>query len=288
MDLLFLGTGAAEAIPAMFCRCDYCRRARESGGKDLRTRSSFRIDARHQIDMSPDCYQQSIANGVDFFELEHLLVTHSHDDHFAFMQILSRDCAVPQFRRPLYIYLHKTAARWATELALKYAGSSQALDFLLSEYRLVPLSYFQSFRAGDLEVETLKSNHRGYGEDEWGLNYLIRLADGRSLLYATDTGWYGDETWEFLSGKRADIVVLEATYGGRLDRGERPEDHLDARSSMAMLERMASTGFIGDSTRVFITHINHKHGLLHDELQREFDRGTVHATVAYDGLRIDG
>ena len=44
MKLLFMGTAAAEAIPALFCRCEVCRRARETGGREIRTRSGALID----------------------------------------------------------------------------------------------------------------------------------------------------------------------------------------------------------------------------------------------------
>lgn len=34
MKIKYLGTAAAERIPAMFCKCDVCRAARENGGRD--------------------------------------------------------------------------------------------------------------------------------------------------------------------------------------------------------------------------------------------------------------
>ena len=287
MDLLFLGTGAAEAIPAMFCRCDYCARARKSGGRDLRTRSSFRIDAKHQIDMSPDCYKQAMDNRLDFFDLEHLLITHSHDDHFDFMQLLSRECAVPTSDRPLYVYMQREGASWAIDLFSRHMDPKD-MAACLKKYRIVPLDYFQEFRAGELDALAIKANHAGYGAGEFGLNFLIRLPDGRKLLYATDTGWYQDETWDCLRGKKADIVILEATFGDRLDRGEHPEGHLDVRSASETLATMSDIGFIEPETRVYITHINHKHSMLHDDMQLAFDSSRVRATVAYDGLRIDG
>ena len=32
MHLLFLGIGASQGYPAVFCRCDNCKAARERGG----------------------------------------------------------------------------------------------------------------------------------------------------------------------------------------------------------------------------------------------------------------
>ena len=36
MKLKYLGTAAAEGIPALFCRCEMCAYARKAGGKEIR------------------------------------------------------------------------------------------------------------------------------------------------------------------------------------------------------------------------------------------------------------
>ena len=38
MNIQFLGTGAAEGIPALFCQCPLCRKAEAAGGREIRTR----------------------------------------------------------------------------------------------------------------------------------------------------------------------------------------------------------------------------------------------------------
>ena len=44
MKITFLGTAAAEGIPALFCNCQCCTEARRRGGKNLRTRSQSLIN----------------------------------------------------------------------------------------------------------------------------------------------------------------------------------------------------------------------------------------------------
>ena len=44
MELQYLGTAAAEGWPALFCDCRICRHARETGGKELRTRTQSLVD----------------------------------------------------------------------------------------------------------------------------------------------------------------------------------------------------------------------------------------------------
>ena len=44
MKIKYLGTAAAEGVPAIFCHCEVCKYAREHKGKDIRTRSQAMID----------------------------------------------------------------------------------------------------------------------------------------------------------------------------------------------------------------------------------------------------
>ena len=39
MKIQFLGTGAAEGVPAMFCACPVCKKIRSMGKQEVRTRS---------------------------------------------------------------------------------------------------------------------------------------------------------------------------------------------------------------------------------------------------------
>ena len=151
MDMLFLGTGASEAIPSMFCRCPYCEAARKNGGKDVRTRSSFRINAQCMIDLGPDIFSQLTANKLDLLELSHLLITHSHDDHFAFSQILQRECAVPAPAKTLYIYMSRAAADWTGNMLKAYPSFEKAIK-QSDRYRLVAVDAFEPYAAGELAV----------------------------------------------------------------------------------------------------------------------------------------
>ena len=52
MKLTYLGTAAAEGIPALFCECEACRRARALGAAGIHTRSgadrkSTRLNSSH-------------------------------------------------------------------------------------------------------------------------------------------------------------------------------------------------------------------------------------------------
>ena len=82
MKIQYLGTAAAEGWPGLFCRCEVCRRAREAGGKNIRTRSQALIDDTILMDFPPDTYLHMLRDGLPLPEIRTLLLTHSHQDHW--------------------------------------------------------------------------------------------------------------------------------------------------------------------------------------------------------------
>ena len=82
MKIQYLGTAAAEGWPGLFCRCEVCRRAREAGGKNIRTRSQALIDDAILMDFPPDTYLHMLRDGLPLPEIRTLLLTHSHQDHW--------------------------------------------------------------------------------------------------------------------------------------------------------------------------------------------------------------
>jgi len=287
MELVFLGTGAAEGVPSYYCRCAYCMRVRQEGGKNIRSRSSFRIDAKHQIDFGPDIFHQLTRLGLDVYDLEHLLITHTHEDHFDLAELLTKQCTIEHNEKLMHIYLSEPAAEWTLKQIASYSSDPEkAKERFSRQFVLHPLKYFETYRIGDLEAATVPGSHRAHGVNELAINYLLKLPDGTTLHYALDTGWYAEESWEFLKGRRTDILIMESTFGNRAGYPVRAPGHLDLPNFLLMLDRMREIGFIDDRTRIFASHINSAHSLLHDEMQAEFDRSAHKVTVAYDGMVI--
>ena len=82
MEIQYLGTAAAEGLPALFCDCETCRRARDIGGKEVRTRTQSLVDGKILLDFPPDTYAHALRHSLRLGQIQHLLVTHSHMDHF--------------------------------------------------------------------------------------------------------------------------------------------------------------------------------------------------------------
>jgi phosphoribosyl 1,2-cyclic phosphate phosphodiesterase len=287
MEIIFLGTGAAEGAPAAYCRCATCRGVRERGGVELRTRSSLRIGQHHQIDISPDHYGQTIAAGTDMYDVEHILITHTHEDHFTLPALTDKQMTRKTNGKLLSVYLSEPARAFVDGIIERMSYSEKDLRWIHEHLAFVGLEYFHEYTIGGFTVQTIKGNHTARGVNEYSINYLVGMPGGKKLLYACDTGYYQDEAWEYLSGKRLDTLVLECTFAGRTDRGEFPESHLDLASWFKTLERMSRIGFIDDRTAVYATHFNPHQGLSHFEIQDRLQQSTWRATAAYDRLRVE-
>ena len=81
VEYQYLGTGAAEGMPATFCACPVCLRSMREGGKSLRMRACTLLGDDVLIDLSPDIHAQKLRFGLRLDRLKCIVFTHSHPDH---------------------------------------------------------------------------------------------------------------------------------------------------------------------------------------------------------------
>jgi len=82
MQIRFLGTGAAEGIPAINCQCAHCMRARQEGGKLIRERNAVLFSFPGYellVDTPPGIHRLLSKNNVQ--HLNGIFLTHEHFDH---------------------------------------------------------------------------------------------------------------------------------------------------------------------------------------------------------------
>ncbi len=80
MEMVFLGTGSAWAIPEYSCDCAICAKLKEEGEERTRTSILFRGKQTLLIDCGPDIRSQMIHNNVPLPDA--ILISHEHADHF--------------------------------------------------------------------------------------------------------------------------------------------------------------------------------------------------------------
>lgn len=280
----FLGTSAAEGIPAPFCQCENCREAREKKGVYQRRRSSFRLSDTMILDLGADAVTQAMEYG-DLTALNHVLVTHTHDDHLNPHMMMEALWSRRDRSGPLHYYFTDQAYEivkcWMeNEWILKGMVAGWVRDGIVAFHQL---QYGERTVIDGIGVTPFKGNHQGNMKENSAL-YLLELPDGRKLFYGLDSGPYYPETLEALKNHRIDILISEAT------RGTLPHvpgsTHMDLLDVRELAGQLYAQGTLHDESILYLTHVNHHTG--HDAMMKkvkelEFPVPTI---VAYDGLCI--
>ena len=262
-----MGSAAAEGWPAIWCRCDNCQRARQSGGKNIRTRSGSLVDEIFKFDWSMDTYAQALTQNVDLSKVEHLIFTHTHGDHY---QIYDLSLRRPPYAHGVPEYIHVWGDQWAIQ------GIRERYPNYPEEY-LHELKAFEDYTVGDATLTPLKAAH--YPE-RGCFNYVFQRG-GKTLFYGQDSGWFPEEHWEAQRRFVFDVVVLDCC-GGAISGGS---VHGDVEQNIRC-ERAHAHGRDGDREDTF-----HRKPLLPQRQAppRGVGRpaGPHNIMVSYDGMVVE-
>lgn len=267
MKLQFLGTGAAEGAPAVFCQCDVCRELRKRGEKEYHTRAQFLIDDAVGIDYPPDAYYHALRFGVDLSKLRYLLVTHSHMDHFYAHDFILRGYKYcTHIEEPLTIYGNEEVAKVFQECTRR-----EMREEVANRIRLQVVSAFKPFVFGDnneYQAIPLLAQH---SKAETAFVYLIEKGE-TSYLHLTDTGRLPIETLDFLEsafkkkGKAVDFITFDCTFlyrtAGEVSR------HMGLEDNKAMQTEFLRRGIADKHTKYAITHYSHNNNPLLETLKK--------------------
>lgn len=274
MKIKYLGTGAAEGIPALFCRCAICKEARKRGGRELRTRSQAVIDDKLLMDFPPDSYFHIQHYNMDFSSFGHLLITHSHDDHFYPFDLLMR---LPIYEHDmgadkLHIYGNDVVGSLLKEAAERF--SVQEIWDHLQFHEVKP---FEKFKIEDYSIYPMPTKHMA---TETALIYLIEH-DGKTLLYGNDSSMFYDEIWDFLADKKLDCVSLDCTMG------KYPVDpnHMGFQHNLQIRDKLCGMGCADADTKWICVHFSHNGEMLYKEMSEWAEQENF--TAAWDGMEVE-
>lgn len=273
MKLQYLGTAAAEGIPGMFCQCALCRQARKIGGKEIRTRSQALLDDTVLIDFPADTYCHALRFGIELDKCHTLIITHAHMDHLYERDFWCRNPGIANGIAPESLHVYVTAAG--------YDQCRQTMEREgISAERVVlhQITSFVPFEAEGYRFTPLKADH---APDRDSVIYIIEHA-GQCMLYAHDTGYFPEETWDYLAhwGGTFDFVSLDCTGGIQPYR----QGHMGFAVCDEVHQRLTAMGLCTAKTQVCMNHFSHNGALLADEMEAEAAKYGF--LTAHDGMVV--
>ncbi len=275
MKLQYLGTAAAEYIPAIFCKCEICKKARANGGKDIRTRTQALIDDGGLcIDFSPDSYWHSVQHGFDLTDIHDYIITHSHSDH-----LYSTDVSM----------LHQGFANLDEDAQYRFHGGKSVIEkieksiYLPYDEKRIQRVFLEPFVTVDIagyKVTPLKAYHST--NDPY--IYIIEK-DSKKILWAHDTGYFFDEVWEYLENNKPyfNFISLDCTYG---TMSNMRDHHMSLDVCAEVRDRLLSIGCIDEKSVACVNHFSHNApNVLYEDMKREAAKyGMI---CSYDGMTVE-
>lgn len=277
MKLMHLGTAAAERIPGIFCKCDICVEALRNGGKEIRTQSQALVDDAILLDFPGDTYFHYIKYHFPLPDIESLLITHWHSDHFyaedlayrmdwyanenpSHLTVYGSETVQEFYERAFFLEQHHDHSR-ITYVPL-HPGDHVAID-------------------GGYDAYAFEARHGHH----FGDCLFYGLTDGeKSVLYAHDTAPFYASTWEDIqkSGLRFDYVSLDCTAALS---SVTSDAHMNFRENLETRDKMIQLGLADETTLFVSNHFSHN-GLTTDEHMRQAaeKEGML---VSYDGMTTE-
>lgn len=283
MKLQYFGTAAAEGIPAIFCDCPVCQEARKKGGKYVRTRSQAMIDDKLLVDFNADTYMHTLKYDVNLSKLQHLFITHIHEDHYYPVELLNRRKGfAPIVATPkLTVHGSQDLAVYAEREWRAIDGNCEAL-FKESRIAFDILHPYERTEIDGYFVTALPAVHGTPNP------YIyIFEKDGKAFLYRNDSGYLTDEVFAYLKEKgiKFDLISYECTWGDEDAKGA-AQHHLGFPNVLIEKQKFIENGNYKDNTISVITHFSHNiKGSAYGNMKKVAKKNGF--VLAYDGMKIE-
>ena len=273
MKIQYLGTAAAEGIPAIFCECETCKKSRELGGKNIRTRSQALIDDTILIDLPADTYMHFLQYNVPMHKIKTCLITHNHADHLyrKELEMRKKGFAHLTMEDPLTLYSDQSG----------HEEIQKAIDFYdIKEDDVVNklITPNVTFEADGYQITPVRASH-----DPSSSPVVFAIEkDGKSFLYGNDTSELIEESMNALKalGHPLDMISLDCTeacnYADYIG-------HMSLERCIAFRDTLKKEGIADEHTVFILNHFSHNSkNVLYDEfveIAKEHD-----FLVTYDGM----
>lgn len=277
MKIKYLGTAAAEGVPALFCRCPVCEKSRSAGGRNIRSRSQAIIDDTLLIDYPPDSFMHFINDNIDLISINTCILTHCHSDHLYTEDFEMRKPGFAHFGEgrdinKLTVYASEASAQPIFDVIERHNIGSDVLG-------VKTVKPFEPFEVEGYTVTPLKADHDRSTDP---LFYSIKKGE-KTLLYANDTGYFPQETWDYLEKTKPvfDFVSLDCT--GCIVNYR--QGHMGLEADSDVKARMLDSGLANENTVFCCHHFSHNGLVTYDEfVPLAEEKGFL---VSYDSMEYE-
>lgn len=252
MNILFLGTGAADFSPLLETEF------KNKLDNNARRSSAILIDDTILIDCGPHTYDSFQIQGLDCSKVTDLLLTHFHDDHYNPDNIakLAKHCA-----HPLRMWYHADSTPEPIE-----------------NVEFHPVKPLETFKTDTFQAVALPANHT-----EFPLHYDIEVGDVK-LFYGCDGAWLLNDTFYAMMKRNYNCMILDGTvgdYNGDYRLGE----HNSIPMIRLMAESFRTQNVIAPNGTLCISHLARTLHKPHEETAASLAKeGYI---VAYDGMMLN-
>lgn len=278
MKFQYLGTAAAEGMPAVFCNCEVCVTARERGGKNYRTRSQSIINDELLLDFPPDSMMHFHLHGIRGDKVKYVVFTHSHADHYYATDLLRHGgCYAHNMAEEKLVLVSSEALCERMQQDLKGAKKDVFLEYVVAKP-------FEPLTLGEYELIPFPANHAGDKEGKLALFYAIKHG-GKTVLYAHDSGYFFEEVFDYIKENKLcfDMISLDCTFAHLPSKVS--SSHMGLDTDLKVLERLREIGAVDEKTVLYVNHFSHNGNPLHEELSESAAK--IGFQVSYDGLILE-
>lgn len=277
MKIQYLGTAAAEGLPALFCECEICKRAAALGGKNIRTRSQAIIDDRLLIDYPADTFMHFLKHKLPLAKIKTCLITHSHGDHLYPAEIEMRKEGFSHLNdaEPLTFYSAESGYKMLKSVIDKYNIPKDRVD-------AIEIRPFEPFAVEGYKITPIKAEHDVKATP---VIYAVEK-NGKSLLYAHDSSEPCEESMECLRSfeKPFDLISLDCTQGN--DEVVPYVGHMSLKKCASLRDELVRQGIADGNTVFVLNHFSHNgsDSVYDDFVKIAEKQGFV---TSYDGMTVE-
>ena len=282
MKIQYWGTAAAEGVPGIFCDCETCRLAREHKGRKVRTRSQVLINDDLLIDFGPDTSSNSLKYDFNLTYLEHIIITHPHEDHLYSEELWHRlkGYACKIGTPNLSVHGSEDTLMKLCEVDKDVKGF-QKQDRVLYDV----MKPYETRQIGRYMVTPLPAEHG----TKQPFVYLIEEGE-KSFLLLNDCGRPSYELYDYLikRGIVLNAISFDTTYGNEnvLAKYGKADHHMGLVDNAAVKSFFDMNGVSNSDTVCVVTHFSHQ------GIDADYDKMCAHSEkygfiVSYDGLELE-